>query len=85
MVEKDEKEEQVAPKLCPHLDRPCIREECSQYVKIQQQVLGMNKVIGLCAAPATVLVLSRLTQVLIQLQQQRIKPLGLDLPGLGRG
>ncbi len=63
-------------KKCPFLNCNCIKEECAIYVKLQQMVMGVPKVIGTCSLTALVLIASTPLPTPSQ---------GINLPDLLRG
>lgn len=73
---EEQQEQQV--KECPFtgFKELCRKEDCPIYVKLQQQVLGVNRVIGLCSLPAIVMLLGN------RPPQQAPPPQKLNLPNL---
>ena len=71
-MEESKQEEQKQPKHCPSLNKPCIREECVFYMKLQHQAPGIvGKVVGVCATVALVMSMTQLQQSMAA-QQRRV-------------
>ncbi len=67
MNDKENKAEET--KLCPYLDKPCIKGDCALYVTVHQNILGVRKVIGTCSSVAIVMMLANTPQAPPQSQE----------------
>lgn len=70
-----DKAEVEVKKQCPFLGTPCIREKCELFIQLQQNIMGLIKIVGSCSFPALAVIMSTN-------RQQPPQPQSINLPHL---
>ena len=45
-------------KKCPFLNEDCIEADCALFIQLQQNIMGLRKVVGSCSLPALAVIMS---------------------------